>query len=113
MDDLIKEVKRFYVFPDLAVKVEAALRSHQRSGSYDKISSGRALSAAVTRDLMAVTNDKHLKLRYSESAIPFAWPGARTERGRACTPARLQPGREFRRGARRAAAWQYWISCAQ
>ena len=74
VDDLIKEVNTFYVFPDLAVKVEAALRSHQRSGSYDKISSGRALSAAVTRDLLAVTNDKHLKLRYSESAIPLPGP---------------------------------------
>ena len=74
VDDLIREINTSYVFPDLAVKVEAALRSHQGSGSYDKISSGRALSAAVTRDLLAVTNDKHLKLRYSESAIPLPGP---------------------------------------
>jgi retinol-binding protein 3 len=52
-----------YVFPDKAADVQRALRAHAASGVYDTVTSGRAFADLLTRQLQAVTHDKHLRVR--------------------------------------------------
>lgn len=77
IDGLIKQVNENYVFPDLAKKVEANLRSNQKRGAYDKISSAQQFSAKLTGDLQAVTSDKHLRMIYNEQGFPEQVAGAK------------------------------------
>lgn len=70
IDGLIKEVNNNYVFPELAKKIEASLRQQQKRGAYNGITSAKQLSEALTRDLQAATQDKHLRVMYSEREVP-------------------------------------------
>lgn len=70
IENLISEVNNSYVFPEMAKKVDAALREQHKRGVYDKLTSARQLSDALTRDLQATTGDRHLRVTYSEKAIP-------------------------------------------
>lgn len=74
IDAMVKDINAFYVFPELASKVEAAMKKHQKEGRYDKFNSERELAIAVTNDLLALTGDKHLRLRYSDTATPVQGP---------------------------------------
>ena len=48
-----------YVFPDIAAKVAASLRSELNAGSYDALASKAALAHALTDDLIKVSGDLH------------------------------------------------------
>lgn len=48
-----------YVFPDIAAKVAASLRSELNAGSYDALPSKEALAHALTDDLIKVSGDLH------------------------------------------------------
>lgn len=74
IESLIGEVNSSYVFPEMAKKVDAALRNQRERGVYDKMTSARQLSDALTRDLQATTGDRHLRVTYSEEAIPERKP---------------------------------------
>lgn len=69
--DAIKQVKDNYVFPELATKVEAALRQNQKRGAYDNVTSAHKLSDLLTEHMQAVAKDKHLRIYYSEQPIPL------------------------------------------
>ena len=73
---LIDEVNNSYVFPEMAKKVDARLRAQEKRGAYDKLSSARQLSDVLTRELQATTGDRHLRVTYSEDAIPVRTPHA-------------------------------------
>jgi hypothetical protein len=91
LDSLIKEVNNSYVFPDIAKKADLLLREQQQRGAYASITSARQLSEALTRDLQDVTNDKHLRVIYSEKAIPINKPdGKRTPEDAARQLARMR-----------------------
>ena len=93
LDSLIKEVNNSYVFPDLAKKVDLFLREQQQRGAYRTITSAQQLSEALTRDLQGVTKDKHLRVMYSEKAIPLNKPdGRRTPEEVASQLARMRYG---------------------
>ncbi|HVQ38525.1 MAG TPA: S41 family peptidase [Pyrinomonadaceae bacterium] len=75
IDSLVKNLNESYVFPDVAKKMEASLR--ERAGKeYEQITSAKAFAETLTKDLQAVSNDKHLRVRYSFNPIPV-----RVERG--------------------------------
>lgn len=74
IDSVITAVNTSYVFPDLAKQAEAALRAQHRRGAYDALTSARQLSEALTRELQATTRDRHLRVTYSEDAIPETRP---------------------------------------
>lgn len=66
----IKQVNDYYVFPELAKKVEAALRQNQKRGTYDNVTSAQKLSDLLSEHMQVVTKDKHLRIYYSEQPIP-------------------------------------------
>lgn len=63
--DLNRELADRYVFPDVAQKVEGALRADLRRGVFDAPRTGEALADALTQRLRELTDDKHLSVRYS------------------------------------------------
>src|SRR5688500_8585151 len=63
IEGLTTAMTRGYVFPEKATEVERALRAHVASGVYDTVVSGRAFADLLTRQLQAVTRDKHLRVR--------------------------------------------------
>src|SRR5882757_9016916 len=56
IDGVIREMNKSYVFPELARKVETALRQHQSQGDYDAITSAEKLSARISEDMRAVAH---------------------------------------------------------
>jgi hypothetical protein len=51
-----------YVFPDVAVKYAAALRSASAAGVYDQLATAADLAERLTADLRAVSPDNHLRV---------------------------------------------------
>jgi hypothetical protein len=52
-----------YVFLETAREMEAMLRSNLDSGEYDRIEIPFAFAMRLTRDLQAISHDKHLRVR--------------------------------------------------
>lgn len=70
IDSVIAELNKSYVFPAQAKKMEAALRKHQKQGDYNSVTSAAKMSDLLTSQLVAETNDKHLRVMYSAQALP-------------------------------------------
>ena len=60
VDGAVKNLTDFYVFPDLAGKMAAAIRERQQRHEYDDIRSARTLAETLTTHLREVSHDKHL-----------------------------------------------------
>jgi len=54
--------------------MEQALRERVAKKEYDQITSAKQFATKLTSDLQAVSNDKHLRVRYSNEAIPERGP---------------------------------------
>lgn len=59
---LADELDKYFVFPEVAKRYSAALRSKLAAGGYDSFSDGAALARAVTADLQAIAPDGHLAM---------------------------------------------------
>jgi hypothetical protein len=76
---LARGLKDAYVFPDVAAKIAATLEERNARGQYDSITSAKAFSDLVTKQMFEVANDKHLRLVYSARplpAMPASKPGS-------------------------------------
>jgi len=69
IDSAIKNLNEAYVFPEVAKKMEQALRERIANKEYDSVTSARRMAEKLTADLQAVSHDKHLRVRYSHEAI--------------------------------------------
>lgn len=67
---VLARLKEAYVFPDTALVMERAVRDRARRGAYDGITSARAFAESLTAHLQAVSQDRHLRVRYSAEPIP-------------------------------------------
>jgi hypothetical protein len=65
-----------YVFPDVAAKYAAALRSKSAAGDYDRLGTASALAERLTDDLRAVSPDNHLRIFSGDIGGPGG-PGPR------------------------------------
>ncbi|HEY9500190.1 MAG TPA: S41 family peptidase [Pyrinomonadaceae bacterium] len=74
IDTILKRLNDSYVFPEVAKKMELAIRDRVTKKEYDQITSARQFATKLTADLQAVSNDKHLRVRYSHEAIPERGP---------------------------------------
>ena len=70
IDGIAKNLKQSYVYPDLAQKMEDGVRTNQKRGDYDAITDPDAFSNRLTKDLQAVSHDKHLGVNYSAVKLP-------------------------------------------
>ena len=70
LDGIAKNLKESYVYPDLAQKMDDALRSNQKAGDYDAITDGDVFANRLTKDLRAVSHDKHLGVNFSPVKVP-------------------------------------------
>jgi hypothetical protein len=74
IDTILKRLNDSYVFPDVAKKMEQSIRERVTKKEYDQVSSAKQFATKLTNDLQAVSNDKHLRVRYSYEAIPERGP---------------------------------------
>ena len=59
------KLDEFYVYPDGAKEMTAAIEAKSRHGDYNQITDGFAFADRLTEDLQAVSHDHHLGVRYS------------------------------------------------
>lgn len=71
ISELLKQLQRIYVFPDIAKKMEEAIRARQARKEYDSITSGAEFAKVLTDHLRQVRNDSHLYVDYFPNGIPY------------------------------------------
>jgi C-terminal processing protease CtpA/Prc len=70
-EELATKLEEIYVFPDVAKRYSAMLRSNAASGAYDGFTSGRAFAERLSDDLNAVSADRHLRVTLSKPNQPL------------------------------------------
>ncbi|HXT75880.1 MAG TPA: S41 family peptidase [Candidatus Eisenbacteria bacterium] len=70
IDGAIAQMNQTYVFPEVAKKMEEAVRARQKRGEYDEITDGSRLAAKLTDNFQEVSHDKHLRVNYDPMKIP-------------------------------------------
>ena len=74
IDGAAAMLNEFYVFPDVARKMEEAVRTRHKAGEYDSISNGDAFAEKLTADLQEVSHDKHLRVNFNPAVLPKGPP---------------------------------------
>src|SRR6185503_12503711 len=74
IDAALKRINDSYVFPEVAKKMEQSIRERVAKKEYDQITSAKQFSQTLTNDLQSVSNDKHLRVRYSNRPLPERGP---------------------------------------
>ena len=69
IDSLSSALNRVYVFPDVALEMSDRIQAQNKRGVYADLENGRLIAEQLTRDLQAVSNDKHLTVRYNPGRI--------------------------------------------
>ena len=62
IDGALKALTESYVFPDVAKKIDDAIRARQQGKEYDGIASGRQFAQLLTEHLREVSGDLHLSV---------------------------------------------------
>jgi retinol-binding protein 3 len=70
IDRVLKCVVEGYVDPDVARKMEQAVRERVAKEEYAAIADGPALAEKLTQDLRGVSHDLHLRVHYSSDVLP-------------------------------------------
>jgi hypothetical protein len=70
IDQVTGALNDYYVFPETAQKMSAALRKRKTSRDYRAIRDGRDFARQLTWDLQEVSRDKHLEVRFSYVVLP-------------------------------------------
>lgn len=70
IEKLLKDLNESYVFPDVAKKMEADIRSRLKNKEYEQITGAREFAKKLTDDLRSVSRDKHLGIQFSPRPIP-------------------------------------------
>ncbi len=70
VDGAIANLKRHYIFPDIAQKMADALLAHQKHGDDDAMTNAETLANQLTKQMRDVSHDMHLELVYSQAPLP-------------------------------------------
>lgn len=76
IDGAIANLNEYYVFPEVAKKMEESLRARQKRGDYDSVTDGDRFANMLTENLQEVSHDKHLRVNFSPARLPDGPPGA-------------------------------------
>lgn len=70
IDGALKALNQNYVFPEVAQKMEQAVRDRLAKNEYDQITSAKEFVKLLTEHLRSVSKDKHLRVAYSYESLP-------------------------------------------
>jgi retinol-binding protein 3 len=70
IDGINAELEEFYIDVALAKQMRDALERHSKAGEYESITDGDAFAAQLTKDLRAVSHDRHLNVAFSPFKVP-------------------------------------------
>ena len=70
IDAISERLTEYYVYADVAAKMIQAMRDHQKHGDYNSIVDGNEFADALSRDLRAVSQDRHLFVGYDPYILP-------------------------------------------
>jgi hypothetical protein len=70
IDAIREQLTEYYVYADVAAKMIEAIRDHQQHGDYNSIVDGNEFADALSRDLRAVSQDRHLFVGYDPYILP-------------------------------------------
>lgn len=78
IDGAIAQLDSFYVFPEVAKRMDDTLRARLARGDYDRYDNGITFASRIRSDLHDVMHDKHLGMNYSVDTLrPNPPSGAR------------------------------------
>ena len=77
IESLFKRLNDTYIFPEVAAKMEQAVRARLAKGEYEQLTSAKKFAEKLTADVQEVSHDKHLRVRYSAQPIPERAGGPR------------------------------------
>jgi retinol-binding protein 3 len=75
IDGMATKLNEYYVFPEIAKKMEDAVRARQKAGEYDLITNGDIFAEKLTAHLREVSKDKHLGVNFNPAIMPKGGPG--------------------------------------
>lgn len=70
IDGVLKRLNDSYVFPEVAKKMEEAVRRRQKNHEYDSVTDGFQLTKLLTEHLREISHDLHLRVRCSVETLP-------------------------------------------
>src|SRR5688572_11606347 len=70
IDGAIEHMRKAYIFADVAEKMAAALRANLEKKDYETITSPQEFAERLTKDLQAVSKDKHLRILFNRDGLP-------------------------------------------
>lgn len=70
IEDALRSLREAYVYPEVATRMEQAIREREAKKEYEGITSARQLARTLTEHLQAVSRDKHLRVNFSREALP-------------------------------------------
>lgn len=70
LDAIVAKLTDLYVYPEVAKKMEQALRDHAKNGAYDAVGESRAFAKLLTEQLQAVSHDLHLHVNFVPMVLP-------------------------------------------
>ena len=70
IDGAIDQMRRAYIFADVAEKMAEALRANESTKAYEAITTPREFAETMTKHLQEVSRDKHLRIIYDPNGIP-------------------------------------------
>jgi C-terminal processing protease CtpA/Prc len=72
IEGVLKNLKEYYVFPEVAAKIEKSIRERVQGKEYDRMTSSIELARVLTAHLQEISHDKHLAVNYSYESLPLA-----------------------------------------
>jgi hypothetical protein len=70
IEGAVKNLNEYYVYPDVAKKMEEAIRARQKRGEYDSVVDGETFARMLTEHLRDVSHDRHLGVNFSAAPMP-------------------------------------------
>lgn len=69
IDSISNKLNNNYIFPEVANKMVAKIKGNLKKGTYKSISNHQEFANTLTKDLQAVSHDKHLRVVYDPARI--------------------------------------------
>ena len=70
IDGVSEVLKEYYIELAVAQQMADALQAHETKGDYNAISDGDTFASQLTKDLQAVSHDKHLRVNFNSFKMP-------------------------------------------